>query len=224
MKYVIIGGGVAGTTAAANIRKIDSEGEITIVTNEAYPFYSRMRLIEFPLKNFTEKGLIIRDIEWYKENKIVLIMADGVLEIDKDKKEVVTISGKRLGYDKVLLATGGRSFVPPIPGADKPGVFTLRTMKDALTIKEHVLSGNNKVVIIGGGLLGLEVANNMRKADCDVSIVEFFPRLLPRQMDPAGSEILKAQIESLGFSLFLEAQSQELVGENNVEALILKDG
>lgn len=122
MKYLIIGNGVAGTTAAVNIRKIDSEGRITIITDEACPFYSRIRLIEYLSGDVDEKGLVIRKDKWYEENRIELILNTAVTEIDKDKREVITSSGSRIKYDHLLIAIGGVSFVPSIPGADKNGI------------------------------------------------------------------------------------------------------
>ena len=138
MKYIIIGNGVAGTTAAANIRKVDHEGEITIVSDEAYPFYSRIRLIDYLAGETDEKGLVIYKDAWYEKNNIKLLLNTPVSEIDKDMKEIAVPSGQRLKYDKLLIAAGGVSFIPPLPGSDKKGVFTLRTIKDAGEIKKCV--------------------------------------------------------------------------------------
>ncbi|MEW6409301.1 MAG: FAD-dependent oxidoreductase [Nitrospirota bacterium] len=223
MKYVVIGSGVAGATAAANIRKIDSEGRITIITDEAYPFYSKIRLMEFLSGDIDEKGLMIRKDKWYEENKIEIILNTTVTDIDNEKKEVITFSGERIKYDRLLIATGGISFVPSIPGSDKNGVFTLRTLKDAIAIREYAKKAN-RVLLIGGGVLGLEVGNALRKAGSSITVVEFFPRLLPRQMDPDGAGILKAQMEKMGFKFYLGAKSKEITGDSKVETLILDDG
>lgn len=223
MKYIIIGNGVAGTTAAANIRKLDSNGEITILANEASPFYSRIRLIEYLAGEVDEKGLVIYKDAWYEKNNIKLLVNTSVSEINKDKKHVITVNNKRLEYDRLLLATGGISFVPPIPKADKKGVFTLRTLKDANEIINYA-EGVKNVLLIGGGVLGLEAGNSLRKTGHDISVVEFFPRLLPRQMDTEGAEILKAQMESMGFTFYLGAKSKEIIGDDKVKGLMLEDG
>lgn len=223
MKYLIIGNGAAGTTAAANIRKIDSEGRITIVTDESYPFYSRIRLIEFLSGDVDEKGLVIRKDKWYEENRIELILNTAVTEIDKDKREVIASSGDRIKYDRLLIATGGISFVPSIPGANKNGVFTLRTLKDAIAIREYAKKAD-RVLLIGGGVLGLEAGNALRKTGNSITVVEFFLRLLPRQMDPDGAEILKAQMEKMGFKFYLGVKSKEIVGSDKAEGLLLEDG
>jgi len=223
MKYIIIGNGAAGTTAAINIRKIDHEGEITILSDEAYPFYSRIRLMEYISGDVDENGLIIYKDAWYEKNNIKLLLNTPVSEIDKNKKEVITHSGHILKYDRLLIAAGGLSFVPPIPGSDKKGVFTLRTLKDAIEIKRYA-EQSKRVVIIGGGVLGLELGNSLRKTGHSVFVVEFFPRLLPRQMDTEGAEILKTQMGKMGFAIFLGAKTREITGDEKVKGVILDDG
>lgn len=223
MKYIIIGNGVAGTTAAANIRKIDSEGEISILSDEGYPFYSRIRLIDFLCGETDKKGLLLHKDAWYEKNNIKLLLNTPVLDIDKDQKEVIIPSDHRLKYDKLLIATGGISLIPPIPGSDKHGVFTLRTLKDALDIKNYAKKAK-KPLIIGGGVLGLEVGNSLRKTGLQITVVEFFPRLLPRQMDREGAEILKAQMEKMGFIFFLNAKTREILGDSHVKGIVLEDG
>lgn len=224
MNYVIIGNGIAGTTAAAKIRNIDGKGNIKIFSDEPYPFYSRMRLTDILAGKSDKDRLIIRGDEWYDQNKIELFLNNPVTDIDIEKKEIITGSKEKVPYDKLLLATGGTAFKPPIQGADKKGVFTLRTMEDTLNVLDYLGKSNKKIVVIGGGVLGLEAGNCLLEGGFSVTVVEFFPRLLPRQMDPEGAEILKSQMESMGFSIYLGAESQEIIGGDRAEALILKDG
>lgn len=223
MKYVIIGNGVAGTTAAANIRKTDSEGRITIISEEQFPFYSRIRLTEFISGEADENGLLIKKDIWYEKNKIELVLNTIATDINKDEKEVITSSGDVVRYDRLLLAAGGLPFVPNIPGVNKKGVFTLRTLKDAIEIREHAKKLNLRVLLIGGGVLGLEVGNSIRKLENNIMVIEFFPRLLPRQMDAEGAEILKTQMEKMGFRFYLGLQSKEIIGRDRAEALLLED-
>jgi len=223
MRYVIIGNGVAGATAAEQIRKKDQSGDITIITDEAVPFYSRIRLIEYLAKEADKQGIIIHKGDWYEKNNIKLLLNSPVSGIDKDNKKVTTSIGGQWEYDRLLIATGGISFVPPIPGSDKKGVFTLRTIRDADEITAYA-EGVKKVILIGGGVLGLEAGNSLRKTGHEVTVVEFFPRLLPRQMDPEGAEVLRAQMEGMGFRLFLGAKSKEITGDDRVEGLLLEDG
>jgi nitrite reductase (NADH) large subunit len=223
MRYVIIGNGVAGTTAAENIRKTDHDGEIIILTEEAVPFYSRIRLIEYLAGEAAAEDIIIRKSDWYEKNRITLQLNAHVSEIDKENKSVITKNGEGRPYDGLLIATGGISFVPPIPGSDKKGVFTLRTIQDADEIIAYA-EGVKKVILIGGGVLGLEAGNSLRKTGHEVTIVEFFPRLLPRQMDPEGAEVLKSQMEGMGFKFYLGAKSKEIFGDDRVKGLLLEDG
>jgi len=224
MQYIIVGNGVAGTTAAANIRKFDGEGKIIIISDEPYPFYSRIRLPEFLSNDVEDKDLIIKKDTWYIENRVDLVLNTAVTDIDVAGKKVISADGLAIKYDRLLIATGGLSFVPPISGADKKGVFTLRSLNDAIAIKEFAKQSGNRVVVIGGGVLGLEAANALRKAGNYITVVEVFPRLLPRQMDPSGAEILKTQLEKMGFRFLLGAKSREITGADMVEALILDDG
>jgi nitrite reductase (NADH) large subunit len=223
MKYVIIGNGVAGTTAALNIRKLDSSGEITILTDEATPFYSRIRLIEYLAKEANEKDIIIYKGDWYEKNNIKLLLNTTVSEIDKDNKRIMTVADDALPYDKLLISTGGFSFIPPIPGSERKGVFALRTIKDADEIVNYA-KGKKRVILIGGGVLGLEAGNSLRKTGYEVTVVEFFPRLLPRQMDHDGAQVLKAQMESMGFRFYLGAKSKEIIGDDKAAGLLLDDG
>ena len=223
MKYLIIGNGVAGTTAAESIRKLDHSGEITIVTEENTPFYSRIRLIEYLAGEAQEKDIVIHAKEWYEKNNIRLHLASHVSLIDSEAKEAVITTGERLSYDRLLLATGGISFIPPITGSDRQGVFALRTIIDADKIIRFA-EGKKKIVVIGGGVLGLEAANSLRKRGHDISVVEFFPRLLPRQMDTEGAEVLKAQMESMGFSFYLGTKIKEISGDEQVTGVFLEDG
>ncbi|MEW6185742.1 MAG: FAD-dependent oxidoreductase [Thermodesulfobacteriota bacterium] len=223
MNYIIIGNGVAGTTAAENIRKYDPQGSIKIFTDEAYPFYSRIRLIEYLADEVDLAKLQIRKSSWYETQRIQLFLKAKIANIDRDRKEVITQSGERHPFDKLLLADGSHSFVPPIPGADKSGVFTLRNIRDAEAIKAFA-KGKSKALLIGGGLLGLEAANSLRKRGLKVSVVEFAPRLLPRQTDPACSALLQKRLEEMGFSFYLGVASKEIQGEDQVRGLLLEDG
>lgn len=223
MKFIIIGNGVAGTTAAANIRKTDKQSEITILTDEPSPFYSRIRLIDYLAKKTDKEHILIYKNKWYEENNIQLMLNFRVSRIDKNSKRVTNANGTELEYDRLLISTGGISFVPPIPGADKKGVFTLRTLQDADKIIAYA-DNRKKVVLIGGGILGLEAGNSLRKTGHEITVVEFLPRLLPRQMDTEGAGILKSQMESMGFTFYLGAKSKEITGDESAQGLVLEDG
>jgi nitrite reductase (NADH) large subunit len=221
--YLIIGNGVAGTTAAENIRKLDKAGKITLVTEESTPFYFRMRLPEFISGDLIEDKLIAKKDQWYKDQRIDLKLNTRIQGADPGKKAVMTQDNQEIPYDRLLVATGSRSFIPPMKGADKKGVFALRTIQDAREIVAWAKK-IQKVVLIGGGLLGLETGNALRKVGKNLAVVEFFPRLLPRQLDVAGAGRLQTIMEGMGFAFRLGAKTQEIKGEDRVNGVLLEGG
>jgi nitrite reductase (NADH) large subunit len=222
-RYVIIGNGVAGTTAAENIRKQDQTGSIVMLTEEDLPYYWRIRLIDFIAGEMEEKDLVAKKKSWYQEQKIELKLNTKVVDGDPSKKVVVTAEGEKIPFDKLLIANGSRSFVPPIRGADKEGVFALRSIRDGRAILASAKKAK-EIVLIGGGLLGLEAGNSVRKLGAKVKVVEFFPRLIPRQLDVEGAKKLQAVMEDMGFSFWLGAKTQEITGEKGVESVLLEGG
>jgi nitrite reductase (NADH) large subunit len=221
--YVIIGNGVAGTTAAENIRKLDKEGNITLITEENLPFYYRIRLNEYISGDIDEQSLIAKNEQWYKDLGIDLILKTRIVDADPLKKVIVTENNQDISYDCLLIAAGSHSFVPPINGSDKKGVFALRSIQDARDISSYA-NDVEDVVLIGGGLLGLEAGNAIRKLGKKVTIVEFFPRLLPRQLDEAGAGRLQGIMEEMGFSFRLGAKTQEIAGDGPVDGVLLEGG
>ena len=221
--YVIVGNGIAGTAAAEQIRNHDEESKITILTEEDLPFYYRIRLNEYISGDINEESLLARKPEFYKEKRINVETCVRVTDADPDKQFVVCNNSKTFNYDALLIATGSKSFVPPINGADKKGTFTLRTVDDARKIISYSKTADN-VLLIGGGLLGLEAGNALRKKGKKVTVVEFFPRLLPRQLDEKGAAHLKMTMEDMGFSFRLGASTKEITGTNSVEGIVLDSG
>jgi len=222
-RYVIIGNGVAGTTAAEHLRKHDQGGAITMVTNEDLPFYYRVRLNELISGDIQEGDLVAKRDEWYQERKINLKLGTRVVGGSSGDKFVKTDKGEKLGYDALLVATGSHSFVPPIAGSEKKGVFALRGIQDARDITAWA-GERNDVVLIGGGLLGLEAGNALAKLGKKVMVVEFFPRLLPRQLDVEGAKRLQVILEGMGFSFRLGAKTQEITGKDVLDGVLLEGG
>lgn len=222
-KYLIIGNGVAGTTAAENIRKQDDEGSVTIVTDEDLPFYWRIQLNEYISGDITEEQLLAKKEDWYRDQKITLKLKTRVVGADAQKKVVVTEDKEELAYDRLLIATGSHSFIPPIKGSEKKGVFALRDVQDARDISAFA-KNIEEVILIGGGLLGLEAGNALRKLGKKVMVVEFFPRLLPRQLDVDGAERLQKILEEMGFSFRLGAKTQEITGDDKASGALLEGG
>ncbi len=222
-RYLIVGNGVAGTTAAQTIRKADPQGNIVVLSNEDLPYYSRIRLPEYIADEIQEEALVIRKEQWYQDHAIEIRLQTQVASLDHTAKELITQSGERLAYDKILLATGSRSFIPPIPGSDMAGVFTLRNVGDARGIKAYAENSAN-VIVIGGGVLGLETANALIKLGKKASVVEFMDRLLPRQTDNEGAKRLQEVLEGMGFSFRLDSKTKEISGDGQVQEVLLESG
>jgi nitrite reductase (NADH) large subunit len=222
-KYLIVGNGAAGTTAAEEIRKKDATGEITILSHEPVPFYSRIRLPEYMAREINEETLVIKKKKWYEDLKIRLELKTTVFKADAAKKVLTCMEGKTFPYDELLIASGSHSFLPPLKGLEKKGVFSVRNVEDVRRILDY--SGSVKeVVLIGGGLLGLECGNAIRKLGKKVTVVEFFPRLLPRQLDEEGAMRLQALMEAMGFVFKLGAKTREIAGQDKVSGVLLEDG
>lgn len=222
-RYAIIGNGAAGNAAAETIRRIDPEGQIVIFSRESQDFYYVPALPDYLCGEKQLRDFTIHNQAWYERNRIELRRGEEITEIRAGEKTVRSSRGDSFSYDELLLACGGYSFIPPIPGVQLPGVFSLRTIADADRIKERARQSKNAVVI-GGGLLGLEAGNGLRKMGLSVSVVEFFPRLLPRQMDVPGAEILQRQMEGMGFRFFLGGKTQRIDSEGAGLAVFLEGG
>jgi nitrite reductase (NADH) large subunit len=222
-RYVIVGNGVAGTTAAEEIRKHDKNGSVTIVTDEDLPFYSRIRLPEYVAGEVEEDRLLIKKPAWYEKLKISLKMNTKIIGADSRNKILMGSGNEKISYDVLLIASGSHSFLPPITGLDRQGVFALRNISDARQISKWAQTVE-RVVLIGGGLLGLETGNALRKLGKKVTVVEFFPRLLPRQLDTPGAKRLQSMMEKMGFEFRLGAKTKEIAGDESVNGVILEDG
>lgn len=222
-QYLIVGNGVAGARAAVKIKEADPKGEIHIFTEEAYPFYYRVRFPEYVAGEVSMETLIIHNKEFYQNRNISIHLEEPITEVNIQKKKVRSQRGRTYLYDLLLIATGGNAFIPPIRGSEKKGVFTLRTMNDAIRMKEFS-GGVKQAILIGGGLVGLETGGALLRRGIKVAVIEHNPRILPRQMDLEGAKILQGKMESMGFSFFLNGQSEEILGKETVEGLRLKDG
>jgi nitrite reductase (NADH) large subunit len=222
-QYVIIGNGVAANSAAEAIRARDPQGAVHMFTREEHFFYYIPALPEFLAGEKDENGITLHGARWYADNGITLHRGSDVTSIDPGARTVTTASGTACRYDALLLATGGYSFVPPIPGARSDGVYALRTLADAQRIR-RAAAGARRLVLIGGGLLGLEAGNGLRKAGLQVTVVEFFPRLLPRQMDTDGAAMLQKQMEGMGFAFRLGAKTKEITRGDGGLAVHLESG
>ena len=229
MKILIIGNGVAGTFTAQNLRNLDKEVEIVIISQEKYPYYTRVKLPELISEKIKVDDLIVFKEDWYQRNNIKTILNKKVNRLHPKHKHVI-VDGENdpISYDKLVIATGSMPNIPPINNAKEmvgKGVFTLRNIDNALEIRDYIKTNSvQKAIIIGGGLLGLELAKQIKNCELDTTVVEFFPRLLPRQLDEECGVLLKEQIEEMGIKIELDAATEEIIGNERVKGIRMKDG
>lgn len=223
MKHVIVGSGVAGATAAQAIRQTDPDAEVHLFGAEPYPYYRRPQLWEFIAGKIEQGTLTFRPAEWYAERGIELHLGTKVAALDPAARQIALADDNREAYDRLLLATGARPFIPPCEGTEKDGVFALRTLDDALAIKAYARKVDTAIVV-GGGLLGLETARALHTAGLDVTVVEFFPYLLPRQLDEEGAGVLQTLLEAQGLHVVTGATTTAILGVPCADCIQLQDG
>ncbi len=220
-KIIIAGAGIAGLNAAKSAREANPDCEIMMIEASSDNTYIRTRLPEYLSGEINKTVLFPYDDNWFISNKVTIAKNKTITAINPDSK-TVTVSNTTLYYDSLILALGSSPFIPPINGVEKRNVFSVRTLADAENIK--ALAGNGvSCTIIGGGLLGLEIAWSIKQLGCKVNIVEHNPRLLPRQADAKASELLINAIQKVGINVYLNAQVEEICGEECVDSVRLKD-
>jgi nitrite reductase (NADH) large subunit len=184
--------------------------------------YDRLRLSDL-FARCSPDDLSLGGTGWYAERGATLHVGERVIQLDREARVIVTSTGRRVAYDLAVLATGSAPFVPAIPGIDLPGVFVYRTIEDVDAIREWARA-SRRAAVIGGGLLGLEAAKAAHDLGLETHVVECAPRLMPRQVDAAGGEILRGAIEKLGVQVHVGAQTQAIVGEHAVSGVALASG
>lgn len=220
MNYVIIGNSAAAIGCVEGIREIDKESEITIISNETYHTYSRP-LISYLLLGKTDlQKMKYRSDDFYEKNKVKTIFGKNACKIDKASKQIILDDGETVKFDKLLIATGSKPFVPPMNGLEKvKNKFTFMSLDDALALQKE-LSEDKKVLIIGAGLIGLKCAEGIYGKVKSIQVVDLANRILPSILDEKGSEIIQRHIESKGIEFTLN-DCAESFEENSV---VLKSG
>jgi len=223
LNVVIVGNGIAGITAAKAIKESTPETQVSVFTDENNQYYPRPRLYDVLSGHVKPEDAVMFSEDHYKTSGILIQLNKKASYIDTKNKKLLLDDKTKVSYDKLLLANGAHCFVPPIKGVNKKGVFTLRTINDALAINEFAKK-IKKSIIIGGGLLGLEFASALNKLGQQVTVVEMFSRLLPKQLDEKGATILKTKVESRGIKIVLGAKITEVLGNSKVSAIMLENG
>jgi nitrite reductase (NADH) large subunit len=223
-KLILIGNGMAGVRTLEELLKLAPEQyDITVFGAEPHPNYNRILLSPVLAGEKKLQDIIINDDAWYEERGITLHKGRKITEIDRHQRLVRTADGLEAHYDRLLLATGSVPFVLPVPGKDLDGVIGFRDIRDVDLMLEASAKYQHAVVI-GGGLLGLEAANGLKKRGMQVTVVHLLDTLMERQLDKPASDLLKRALEQTGLHFKLEAQTEALLGEGRVRAVRFKDG
>ena len=223
--YLIVGAGIAGVTAAKEIRKHDKEGSILLLGNEKVRPYFRIQLTAILGDEAPEIPYLDKE-GW--EEKLALDVKPGaeVVSVDFDAMTVTLAGGEIIQGEKILLANGSHSSVPPFKNNELKGIFTLRNWDDLMTIQSYMkgFKETKHIAVIGGGLLGLEAANSLKKSGHVVAIINRSEYLLSKQLDRELGMMLNEEMKDLGFMVFTEKSTKAFIGEDEVRGIEFDDG
>lgn len=224
MKFVIIGSGIAGLTAAETIRKNSSSAEITIISQDQYIPYYRINLIRYAVGELDKDKLHIHNSEWYSSKGINLTLNQRASYIDTEKKIITLNDELKVKYDRLIIATGSNAFVPPINGINTKGIYTISSFNDAEKIKQN-LTPEKVYVCLGGGVLGLEAAVALSSVTKNIYVIENTPFLMPKQLNREAGKLLERYIKSFGVNVITSEFVSQVISQNGeVSSIIFKSG
>jgi len=224
-KIIVVGNGMVGYKFCEKFvaNEEAKNFQLTVFGEEPRPAYDRVHLSEF-FDNQDAKALEMAPAEWYAENNIELITDERVSDINRTAKTITTAKDREFSYDFLIMATGSSPFVPPIKGVEKEGVFVYRTIEDlegmlAYAAKLNAEKPNARAAVLGGGLLGLEAGKAVLDMGLEPHIVEFAPKLMPRQLDSRSSQVLKLKLESIGLNIHLSKATNQILGDGKITGM-----
>ncbi|NER16301.1 nitrite reductase large subunit NirB [Spongiivirga citrea] len=218
---IVVGNGMVGYKFCEKfVAKANSDQfKLIVFGEEPREAYDRVHLSEF-FEDGNADRLSLAPRSWYDENDITLCTNERVINIDSTNKTIDTSKGNTVTYDQLVIATGSVPFVPPIRGVEKKGVFVYRTIEDleeTLAYAETIKGG--KAAILGGGLLGLEAAKAVMDMGLEANVVEFAPKLMPRQLDTRSSKVLQVKLESMGINIHLSKATNQILGNGKITGM-----
>ncbi|WP_336929469.1 nitrite reductase small subunit NirD [Acinetobacter tandoii] len=225
MKLVLVGNGLAGMRCLEDLLDMAPDRyEITVIGEEPWGNYNRIMLSPVLSGEKTVEDIMLHPHAWYSDKSIRFIADDPAVKIDRPRKQVHTQKGIVVDYDRLILATGSKPFVPPVKGVELKGVVSFRDIYDVNTMLEYCENKRNAVVI-GAGLLGLEAAYGLKRRGMNVTVLHLMNRIMERQLDDRASQMLRHSIEQKGIRIITEANTEELIGtDGQVRQVRLKDG
>jgi len=226
-KYVIIGGSAGGIGAVEAIREVDPMGELTVISEEPFPQYSRPMISEYVSREATLETMKYRGDQFWKKNNVQTLTGRTAVNIDFTKKQVELEGGTKVDFEKLLIATGGRPFVPRMEGGEKDGVFTFTELSSAKGL-ESKLEQSKSAVVIGGGLIGVSAAEALVKRGINVTLVELEEHILNLILDDKASEIAEKVLSEAGVTVITGQTVQRILGrkdnEGSVGGVVMTDG
>lgn len=222
-RVIIVGAGIAGVSAAEALRRQDRDVEILLLSDEREIPYYRLSLTRYLSGELQRENLFLHPEKWYQEKNIDLRINTAVNRVNTVEQYVELNDGSKITWSRLIFCTGATPFIPPIPGFEKKGVMAVRTLADADQLLER-LRDRESCICIGGGVLGLEVAEAIAGLGVKVKLYEVAPWLMPRQLNPRAAGLLKKQVESLGIQVTEGASIKEFIGDDKCEGIRLADG
>jgi NAD(P)H-nitrite reductase large subunit len=226
-KYVIIGGSAGGIGAVEAIREVDPAGTLTVISEEKVPQYSRPMISEYVSREATLDSMKYRGDQFWKDNDVQALTGRTATKIDFKKRQVMLDGGDKVGYEKLLIATGGKPFVPRMEGGEKEGVFTFTELSSAEGI-EAKLEHSKSAVVIGGGLIGVSASEALVKRGIKVTLVELKEYILSLILDKTASEIAEKVLTEAGVTVITGQTVQRILGrkdnDDSVGGVVMTDG
>ncbi|MBI2831972.1 MAG: NAD(P)/FAD-dependent oxidoreductase [Chloroflexi bacterium] len=223
VKYLIIGNSAGGIGAAEAIREVDKTGSIAIVSDEPYPAYSRPLISKYLAEKCSLERMLYRPADFYEKNNIKALLGRKIARLDVDAHLVEMADGEKLGWQKLLVSTGGLPIIPPTKGIKSEGVFSFLTLDDAKAIDQY-LKHASRVVVIGGGLIGVSVTEGLVKRGVDITIIEMKERILNVMLDEEASAMADKAVRKAGVKIVTNHTVAEISGEGGVSSVTLNDG
>ena len=223
-KLVVIGNGMAGMRTVEHVlERAPDLYDITVFGSEPYGNYNRIMLSPVLAGEKSVDDIMLNAERWYAERGITLRKGEAVATIERKQRQILSVSGERVPYDRLLIATGSNPIVIPVPGHKLPGVITFRDITDVNGMISAATK-HRKAVVIGGGLLGLEAANGLARRGMDVTVVHLMEWLMERQLDRVSGNLLRSSLEERGLKFKMPAQTQEILGDTQVTGVRFADG
>lgn len=223
MSYVIIGNSTAAIGAVEGIRKYDRQTPVTVISDEPYHTYSRPLISYYLANKVEEKNMCYRSADFYEKNNVKALLGIKVKSIDFAKKEVILQNGSKIPYSKLLIATGGKPFVPPMEGLGKKNIFNFIKLDDVKEIEKAAVRGS-KAIVVGGSFSGLKAVEGLVQRGVEVTVIDIMSRIMPRVLDEMAASIAEKTLEEQGVHVLLNTTVDRILGDDKAAGVLLKDG